>query len=94
MQARDTLREENILDNPEIRKLVRGFFIEVVIYAVLVVGYFFLVLRFLAEPLADLFNSNLVAYAFIALLLILLQGVALEFVTSFIIKLLGLDRLE
>lgn len=91
--ARDTEREGKALDNSEIRKLIRGFAIEVAIYAVLVVGYFFLVLRFLAEPLARLFDSNLVAYAFVALLLILVQGVALEAVTSFIISLLGLDKI-
>jgi hypothetical protein len=92
--TRDTEREGKILHNSEIRRLIRGFAIEIAVYAVLVVGYFFLVLRFLAEPLAKLFDSNLVAYAFIALLLIVVQGVALEVVTSFIISLLGLDKFE
>jgi hypothetical protein len=87
-------REVAILDNPEIRKLIRHFAIELLIYAVLVVAYFFLVLRFLNEPLYNLYGSNLPVYAFIALGLIVAQGVLLEFVTSFIMHLLGLDQVE
>jgi hypothetical protein len=82
------------LDNPEIRKLIRHFLIELVIYAVLVIGYFFLVLQFLNEPLYNLYEGNLVVYAFIALGLIVAQGVLLEFVTSYIMRLLGIDQVE
>lgn len=77
-----------------LRTLIRNFLIELVIYAVLVVFYFLLVLRLLAEPLAELFNSNLALYAVVALVLIVAQGVLLEVVTSFIIGQLGLDKLE
>ena len=76
------------------RSLIRNFAIEVVIYGALVVVYFFLILRFLAEPLANLFEENLVVYAFVALGLIVAQGALLEFVTSFLLDRLGLDRLE
>jgi hypothetical protein len=65
-----------------------------VIYAALVVAYFFVVLRLLGEPLNDLFSSNLTLYAFLALALIVAQAVLLEAVTSFIMGLLGLDQLE
>jgi hypothetical protein len=82
------------LKNPEIRRLVRGFSIELVIYAALVVVYFLLVLRFLGRPLERLFESHLAVYAFVSLLLIVAQGVLLEFVTSFVIGLLGLDKYE
>ena len=78
----------------EVRTLIRNFAIEVLIYGVLVLGYFFLVLRYLGQPLEGLYTSNLVVYAFVALALIVIQGVVLEFVTSFLINRLGLERLE
>ncbi len=82
------------MKNPEMRSLIRNFAIEVVIYGALVVVYFFLILAFLAEPLANLFEENLVIYAFVALGLIVAQGALLEFVTSFLLNRLGLERLE
>lgn len=75
-------------------RLIRNFAIEVLVYAVLVLAYFLLVLRFLGQPLARLFSSNLLLYAILALVLIVVQGVVLEAVTSFIMSLLGLDKLE
>ena len=77
-----------------IRKMIGNFAIELIIYALLVVAYFFLVLRLLGEPLNELYASNLTLYAFLALALIVVQAVVLEFVTSFIMGLLGLDQLE
>jgi hypothetical protein len=77
-----------------VSKVIRNFAIEVLLYTVLVVGYFFLVLRLLQEPLKRLFTTNLVVYAFVALGLIVVQGAVLEFVTSFLISRLGLERLE
>ncbi|HFD39827.1 MAG TPA: hypothetical protein ENJ31_08310 [Anaerolineae bacterium] len=74
--------------------LLRNFGIEVLIYAVLVVAYFFLVLEFLGAPLQKLFEQSLILYAFISLALIVVQGVVLEAVTSFLIRQLGLDRLD
>ena len=82
------------MDSARKRSLIRGFVIEILVYAVLVVAYFFLVLRLLADPLYDLFNNNLVVYAFVALGLIVAQGVVLEAITSFILHKLGLDQLE
>ena len=76
------------------RTLLRNFVIEVLVYSVLVVAYFFLILRFLADPLKDLFDNNLVVYAFASLALIVVQGAVLEYVTSFLIDRLGLERLE
>ncbi len=74
--------------------MIASFAIELVIYAILVVAYFLLVLRLLGQPLYRLFSANLVPYAFLALVLIVAQAVALEAVTSFIMGLLGLDQLE
>ena len=82
------------MKNPEIRRLIRGFAIELLIYSALVVGYFFLVLRFLADPLERLFSNNLTLYAIVALVLIVVQAVLLGTITSFVMGLLGLDELE
>jgi hypothetical protein len=82
------------MDSSEVRTLIRNFVIEVLLYSALVVVYFLLVLRLLAEPLAELFKNNLTVYAFVALGLIVAQGAVLESVTSFLIRRLGLERLE
>jgi hypothetical protein len=80
-----------MVEKGRIKILIRNFIMEVVIYAALVIAYFFLVLRFLAEPLKELFSSNLVVYAFASLGLIVVQGAVLEFVTSFLLRRLGVD---
>jgi hypothetical protein len=84
------------LEQPQVpfRELVRNFLIEIVVYGVLIGIYFFVALRFLAEPLTRLFDSNLVVYAIIGLGLILVQAVFLEFVTSLLFDFLGLHRLS
>jgi hypothetical protein len=74
--------------------LIRNFVIEIVIYGILVGLYFFLVLQFLSLPLRDLYDENLYVYAVIALLLIVLQAILLERLTSFLLDRIGLRRLE
>lgn len=76
------------------RRLLLHFLIELTIYAILVTVYFFLVLRFLGQPLTDLFDADLRVYAGAALLLIVVQSVALEQLTAYLIRLMGLERLE
>ncbi|MBN2501060.1 MAG: hypothetical protein JXB38_09810 [Anaerolineales bacterium] len=73
---------------------LRKFLIELVLYGLLVVGYFFLALRYLGDPLARLFQDNLRYYAIASLLLIVAQGVLLDFVVTFLLDFFGLDRLE
>lgn len=73
--------------------LVRNFLVEIIVYGILLVVYFFVALRYLSQPLTLLFGSNLVAYAFIGLSLIVVQAVVLEFVTSLLFDFLGLHRL-
>ena len=82
------------MKKPKIRKMIGSFAIELLIYSLLVVAYFFVVLRLLGAPLQSLFSSHLVLYAFLSLGLIVVQAVALEAVTSFIMGLLGLDQVE
>lgn len=74
------------------RHLIRAFLIELLLYAVLVVIYFFAVLRWLGEPLVAIFRTNLPLYAIAALVLIVVQGVVLEMVTSFLVARIGLSK--
>ena len=90
------MSEELQKDQPQIpfRELLRNFVIEMVVYGILIGIYFYVALRFLAEPLARLFDNNLIAYAFIGLGLMVVQSVFLEFVTSLLFDYLGLHRLS
>ena len=76
------------------KRLLRNFSIEIAIYAILVVIYFLLVLKFLSEPLTNLFYDRLKVYAILALILIVGQGILLELITSFLVERLGLGRRE
>jgi hypothetical protein len=79
---------------PNLPKLIRNFLIELVVYGLLLVVYFFAVLRFLGGFLNNLYLENTILYAVVGLGLIVLQAVALEAVTSYLLRLLQLDRLE
>ena len=67
---------------------VRAFLIELVIYAVLVVAYFFLVLHFLGEGLYQLETRHRYAYAAVAILLMIGQAVLLQNVTTYLLRLI------
>ncbi len=82
------------MDKSDIMKAIGGVAIELIIYGVLVTIYAIGVLRFLADPLADLYESNLTMYAWIALALIVAQGVVLDGVTSFLLDRLRLTRFD
>jgi len=82
------------MDKSKIRKLIVNFIIELVIYGILVVAYFYLVLRYLRVFLTDLYHNNLIIYAILGLILIVVQAVVLEAVTTFLLDRLRLERLE
>ena len=84
----------HLLNTKRRRTYLRNVLIEMSIYGVLLVIYFLLVLRFLGDFLFDLFNNQLVVYGFVGLGLIVAQGILLETITSFLIRLLRLDRLD
>lgn len=65
---------------------LRSFLIELVAYAALVLCYFFLVLVFLGDWLAELFHQSRWGYAATALGLIVGQGVLLEMLTAFLLR--------
>ena len=79
--------------NPPFRQTIRNLLIEMSVYGVLLVGYFYIALRFLGEPLKNLFEQNLPFYAISGLVLIVAQAVVLEFITSWLFDFLGLHRL-
>jgi hypothetical protein len=72
----------------ETAKTFRAFAIELMIYATLVVGYFFLVLHFLGEGLHQLEVRHRYTYAGVAILLIIGQAVVLESVTTLLLRLI------
>jgi len=73
------------------KRLLITFFLELLIYGVLLAVYFMTVLRFLNEPLYNLFNQNLWVYAGAALFLIVIQSLVLGWVTSFLLAKLDLE---
>ena len=72
----------------EMIKTFRAFAIELTIYALLVVAYFFLVLHLLGNWLHRLEGQHRVTYAFVAIVLIIGQAVVLESVTTSLLRLL------
>src|SRR2546430_17111858 len=67
-------------------KTLRAFLIELAIYAVLVVGYFFLVLHFLGEWLHQLEIHHRYTFGGVAILLIIVKAVFLEGVKTFFLR--------
>ena len=69
-------------------KTLQAFLIELAIYAVLVIGYFFLVLHFLGGWLHQLETHHRYTYAGVAILLMMGQAVLLQYVTTFLLRLI------
>lgn len=70
----------------EAAKTLRAFAIELGIYALFVVVYFFLVLHLLGGWLFGLESQHRLLYAFVAILLIIGQAIALEIITTFLLR--------
>lgn len=75
-------------------RAVKNLIVELMVYGTLVTLYAVGVLQFLADPLAELYSSDLTLYAWVALFLIVGQGVLLEGVTSFLMDRLRLVRFD
>jgi hypothetical protein len=67
---------------------LRAFAFELIVYAVLVTGYFFLVLHYLAGWLQELHLHHVKLYALVAIVLIIGQAVLLESVTTWLFRLI------
>ena len=72
----------------EHRRALRAFLIELALYSVLVVAYFLLVLHFVGPWLFDLYKEHVRLYALLSVGLILGQAVLLEWVTTFLLRLI------
>lgn len=70
------------------RRTLFSFLAELVVYGILVTAYFFLVLHFLGGWLAHLDKQNVKLYAVVCIALIIGQAVILEWVTTFLFRLL------
>jgi hypothetical protein len=68
-------------------KSLRAFAAELAIYAVLVTGYFFLVLHTLGDWLFRLETQHRILYAFMAILLIAGQAIVLDAVATVLFRL-------
>jgi len=69
-------------------KTLRAFLIELAVYALLVVAYFFLVLHFLGGWLQQLEIHHRNTYGGVAILLIIGQAVVLQNVTTLLLRLI------
>jgi hypothetical protein len=78
--------------DPSLQPLLRSLALELIIYAPLVILYFLLVLRLAGDYLADLYQQNTTFYALVALTAIVLQGVLLERLTTWLLHRFGLRK--
>ena len=72
--------------------LIRNLMIEIIIYSILIFGYYLIVLRWLDDWLLSIFQSNLVVYAVTGLGLIVIQAALLDLITSFLMRYIKLDQ--
>jgi hypothetical protein len=72
----------------ETSRTLSAFAIELAVYALLVTGYFFLVLHFLGEWLQQLELNHRYTYAGMAIVLMIGQAVLLQIVTTFLLRLI------
>jgi hypothetical protein len=78
----------------QVKRTLRAFMIELVIYGALVTGYFFAVLHYLGGWLVRLETQHIRVYAVVAILLIIGQAVVLEAVTTGLMRMLRGGRSE
>ncbi len=71
--------------NKPMLNALRAFVVELGLYALFLVGYFLLVLHFLQGWLFHLFKSDRQVYAWVALGLMLGQGLFLELMTRILL---------
>lgn len=67
---------------------LKAFVVELIVYGILVTGYFFLVLHYLSDWLQQLHLHHVAVYAVVAVALIIGQAVLLESITTWLFRLL------
>lgn len=81
------------MNKREIRTLIRNVVIALIGYGLLTVAYAVFIAPLLERPLDRLFDNTLAAYALVGLTLIVVQGLILDVITSFLLNQLHVDRL-
>ena len=76
--------------DPSFGPLMRSLAIEAVFYIPLAIGYFLLFQTFVNKPLYSLYKEMPVGYALLGTFLIIVQGILLEVVTSWLLRRIGL----
>lgn len=76
----------------DLKNVLKSFSIELPVYAVVVLAYFFLVLHFLGDWLVHLFQAQRHWYAAVALILIVVQGIVLESLTRLLLAIIRRNR--
>jgi hypothetical protein len=76
--------------DPSFGPLMRSLAIEAVFYIPVAIGYFLLFQRFLNKPLFQIYSELPVGYAILGTFLIIVQGILLEVVTSWLLRRIGL----
>ena len=75
-----------------IKVIIRNLALELLVYGILVTAYALIALRWVAQPINQLFHDNLLIYALVGLALIVTQAALLERITSFLLVRLGLPH--
>ncbi len=86
------LSSASILMKPELKASIKRFALELVVYSLLVAGYYLVVLHLLGGLLADIYSHERRVYAALALGLIVAQGFVLEILTRFLLSWMGPRR--
>ena len=76
--------------DPSLQPLLRSILLEIAIYVPVVAAYFWLVLRYVSDKFTSLYQDSFVLYAIAATLAIVIQGVLLEMLTSWLLRRFGL----
>ena len=74
------------------RREILAWVLHLALYGVLLLAYFLLVLRYLAEWFARLFEHHRMEYALFGIVVMIVQAVALESVSAFILRCFHLAR--
>jgi hypothetical protein len=78
----------------QIRNIAGNILLGLGVYSLLLIVYFLTVLRHLNGWLNQLYHNNLPVYAFVCLGLVIVQAVFLDFVTTFLLNYLRVERFE
>ena len=76
------------------RQTLQAFVVELIVYSLFVIIYFFAVLHFLGQWLVELEIHQIRTYAVVAIVLIIGQAVVLEAVTTGLMRFLRRGRSE